>query len=225
MTREEQGATTALRNGAVHIWTLDLRQAAESEASTRAVRSARRAHARTQSCRILARYLGCSPRYVSIERTANGKPTLDGGKAVDGLSFNLTHSGNLAVMAVARGCRVGVDVEQVRPTSGIAALAARFLSPDEARSIAKKQGAKRGLAFFRTWSRKEAYLKAMGGRVPADLRRFEVGEVAGGVPRVARTSLENGDSVFSLHDLEVAEGYVGALAVEGGHHQVRYLTA
>ena len=79
-------------------------------------------------------------------------------------------------------------------------------------------------AFFRTWVRKEAYLKALrcGLGVPAGLPRFRVTVAADRPPAILETRLEpGGTSSFSLYDLDAPSGYVGALAAEGADHRIR----
>jgi len=210
--------------GVVHVWLIDLRRA-ESEAhssgektrleSERDVRVEWRIRAGRRSREILARYLGCSPELVPIERGEHGKPSLGAGERAD-LSYSLSHSGDFALMAVSKGRRVGVDLERVRPTARGGALAARFFSPQEADAIGVLSDRVRLEAFFRTWVRNEAYIKGLGGSVPSGLRRCEIVVDRAGIPQILSSRLEPTEtSRWSIRDLEAPPGYVAALATEG----------
>ena len=171
---------------------------------------------------LLAEYVGCVPWRLEIDRAAS-RPALGAAMGSD-LSFNLSHSHDQRVLALARDVRVGVDVEWLRGGLRVDALVRRFFAASEADAIAALPKSDRTAAFFRTWVRKEAYLKAVnaGVGVPAGLRRFVV-SVTPDHPAIESTTLEpRGVSSFCLYDLDVPDGYVGALAVEGTGHRIRY---
>jgi len=214
---DERGhPSDSLRDGCVHVWTL----AAGSDGPI-----VQRRLIRGRVREVLASYLRCPPERVPIERLARGKPAL---RAVGtgGLAYSVTHSGSFACVAVASGRRVGVDLERVRPTADVAALARRFFSREEADAIAVLRDGARETAFFRAWTRKEAYLKGAGGTVPADLRRFSVDVGRTGTPRIGWTKLEEAEpSAWTVRDLDVPNGYVGAIAVEGDLEEVVHLAA
>lgn len=109
--------------------------------------------ARTALRIIVGRYAGIEPGTIRFEYNRFGKPFLAGEESP---RFNASHSGDRALIAVARGREVGVDIEQVRPTVDFRAIATRFFPPDEA---AQAETAEQ---FFRVWTRREAYLKAVG---------------------------------------------------------------
>jgi 4'-phosphopantetheinyl transferase len=211
-----RGPSEALHDGDVHVWTLT---ASADE------RSARRRLVRKRSREILAAYLACSPERVPIERPARGKPALRVAEA-DGLAYSVADSGAFGCLAVVRGRRVGIDLERLRPTANVAALATRFLSREEAAAIVSLADASRRAAFFRAWTRKEAYLKGVGGTVPDGLRRCGIDVGPDGVPRVRWTELEEGESSgWALRDLDAPAGYVAAVAVEGNIGRVVYFAA
>ena len=154
--------------------------------------------ARAALRRIVGRYLGIAPQAVAFATGANGKPRLAPGASVD-LRFNLSHSGNIALIAVRLGQEVGIDVEELRP--GIAGAAiARDVFTDHERAALAASVADEG--FFRVWVRREALAKAIGLGVvfPPD------------ADEVAR---------FQVTDLECAPGFVAALASEGAAWCVR----
>jgi len=171
---------------------------------------------------ILSEYAGRPASEIRIVR-GSGRPMPAPGICPD-LSFNLSHSHRLALLAVVHGARVGVDLERVRPGVRGEAVSRRFFTGREAAALAAVPHGVRDAEFFRTWVRKEAYVKAIGAGVPSGLARFSV-SVAGDAPSIGVTELEPGPSVFSLYDLDVPAGYVGAVAVEGTDHRIRWLDA
>ena len=172
---------------------------------------------------ILAGYLGCDPASVRVRRGRTGKPMLaDLRRAVE---FSLSHCGEFSVVAVTSGSPVGVDVERMRHGVRIDDLIRRFFSEREIEGLLSLPLEDREAAFFRVWVRKEAYLKAVGGGVPAGLARFSVSVAPDEPPAILDTELEPGGvSAFSLYDIDVPEGYVSALAVEGTGHRIRYMS-
>ena len=107
---------------------------------------------------VLGAHTGVSPRDLRVRLTATGKPE------AEGVHFNVTHSGEVVLLAVSDDRPVGVDVERRRDVARVQALIDRWLTPDERRELATLQA--RGLddseAFLRVWSLKEARLKALG---------------------------------------------------------------
>jgi phosphopantetheinyl transferase len=134
----------------VHVWRIKVPDVEE------------RAAARTALREILASYLGERPEEVDLAAGAGGKPELatEPGR----LPFNLSHSGGLALVAVApTGVAVGVDVELIRPRRDLERLAARWLASDDALAIAAASGpAEREALFYAAWTRHEARAKCSG---------------------------------------------------------------
>lgn len=197
-----------------HVWTIRL------EASIHPTRV--RAEARARCREILARYLETRPDEVPIFRPDGGKPFVCDTRDPP-LQFSMSHSGDFALLGIACRQRIGIDLERLRPLPRAEALAARFFTPDEALRIARAPISQ--LAFLKTWVLKEAYLKGIGGSVPAGLGRFEIALDELGAARVARTELENGSaSAWSLAEVDSPDGFVGALAVEGDTTQIETFT-
>jgi len=143
--------------------------------------------------RLLAGIVGGSPEALQLAAGPNGKPRLPGGPR-----FSLSHSGDLGLVAIDPACEVGVDLEPVRPVPEADEIAARWFAPEE-RAALHAAGADGGAAFARLWTRREAWLKALGVGLDESL--------AGRPVDLAR---------FALHDLAPAPGHLGALAVERG---------
>ena len=163
---------------------------------------------------LLGRYLGLPPQDLRFGTDAQGKPFLADG--TPGLAFNASHSGDFAVVAVTAGRAVGVDVERVRPEGGLERVAARFFAADEVEALRKIPAAAQGAAFFRCWTRKEAYLKARGEGLSLSLGRFAVPLTPEPGPALLRFDGDPGEpGRWSREDLDVADGYAGAVVVEG----------
>lgn len=165
---------------------------------------------------ILSECLVCRPEHVVFRYDAYGKPALAPVHARDEVSFSVSHTADQAVYAVACDRRVGVDVERVRPVADFDALVRSvFSSRERARWTALPEDG-RPEAFFRAWTRKEAYLKAVGTGLSYPMRRVEVTFASDEPARLLR--IRNGSSPqsgWSLIDLASATDYVGAVAVEG----------
>src|SRR5262249_38196538 len=144
-----------------------------------------------------------------------GKPALAGqGRA--GLRFNVAHSEGWALIAVTRGREVGVDLERLRAEVATPEIAARFFSPRECEALQALPGPLRAEAFFRCWTRKEAYLKATGAGLSVALDRFAV-TLDPGAPAALVEHRDDPDEVkrWSLRELPAPPGFAAALAVEG----------
>lgn len=120
---------------------------------------------------VLGHYLGVPAASLRFSVGPHGKPRL---ADVDpDLRFNLSHSGERAVLAVARGREVGIDIEQERPIETLD-LARRFFSQREFEALAAMQPGRRLKAFFRCWTRKESFVKARGDGLSSPLSGFDV---------------------------------------------------
>ena len=202
-----------IQRGEVHLWRtqLDLPPAEVAELGVSLCdderRRAERFHkavdrdrftvGRAQLRALLARYMDARPEDIALVAGDHGKPRLRS-PDVTWLRFNVSHSADVAVYAVAHGCEVGVDVEQIREDYDFDAVARRLFTDSERASLAELQSRERTDVFFATWTRKEAYLKAIG------------------------TGLGGGDSdseaareQWSLASFDAGPGYAAAVAVEG----------
>lgn len=162
---------------------------------------------------LLGRYLERAPAGLEFDYTARGKPELTGPGAGQ-WHFNLAHSHDLALIAVTQAAAVGVDVERIRPMPDAVGIAERFFSPRELAALRGVAPAARDAAFFRLWTRKEAWLKATGDGISESLSKIEVAFLREETPRVVAIA---GDATaaeaWSLCALNPADGFVGALAM------------
>lgn len=127
--------------------------------------------ARVMLRRLLGRRLGLPPQSLIVTIGSRGKPELENLPAAP--HFNLAHSGNLAVVAIASH-EVGVDVEELRPLPRAERLAARFFSESERRWLSALPAARHDRGFLQLWTCKEAYLKAVGTGIELPLSRVEI---------------------------------------------------
>jgi 4'-phosphopantetheinyl transferase len=161
---------------------------------------------------VLARYLAIPPAAVTLAYGPKGKPALASPEAP--LRFNLSHSHDVAVCAVAARRELGVDVERVREVAADR-IAARYFSPRERALVGALEGAAAGRAFFRLWTCKEAYLKAVGTGVSRPLAEVEIGPDDGPEPRLAIRDQPEESDRWSLRALALDAEHAAALAVEG----------
>jgi len=127
------------------------------------------AKARWSLRNILARYLTISPENIVFSYGTHGKPSLKN----SAVQFNLSHAGDYGLLAIARDA-VGVDIEIVRTNRDFLALAERFFAPQEYAALLALPAKKRMSAFYRCWTRKEAFIKATGDGLSLSLAKFEV---------------------------------------------------
>lgn len=130
--------------------------------------------ARASLRRLLAERLRIAPWAVELVETSYGKPRLAPGHGSAGLEFNLSHSGVLAVYAFTSGRAVGVDVELIRQVPDADDLAERFFSSGEIAALRSLPLDRRSLAFLACWTRKEAFIKALGLGLSCPLDAFDV---------------------------------------------------
>lgn len=176
---------------------------------------AARAHLR----RILGAVLHEPPHALAFEYGAWGKPVLRGQRDGQGLCFNLAHSGDLVLYALAWARRVGVDLEQVRGNLDWVSLLPQIFSAAERERMARLAEDEGRAAFYRGWVAKEACIKAMGRGLSFDPSLVEVAPSAlGNALHLPDTEHDMG---WTLHPLDVEVGYAAAAVTEGGSARLR----
>ncbi len=165
--------------------------------------------------RILGGYLNQPAKKISFHANRFGKPELAG--EASSLNFSLSHSQSIAVLAVAHGLPVGVDVEDVRPIEP--EVAATHFSASELADLSTLQGDAWLSGFYRCWTRKEAILKAEGVGLHRALDSFDVGLLPDAPAELLRTRL-NFLYPWKLYDVSPASGTIGALATAHGEPRI-----
>jgi 4'-phosphopantetheinyl transferase len=169
---------------------------------------------RTALRTILASYLHVAPHEIGLVTTANGKPNLDSRHESD-VRFSVSHSNELALIALARNREVGVDVEHIRTMPGMDGVIRRYFSPSEAEDLALLPDHERRRAFFRIWTLKEAYLKGCGDGLTRRLDAIDVMVAADDQPASFQVRDRPGDETrWILRSIGAGESYAAALAVE-----------
>ncbi len=220
----------ALPADEVHLWRADLEPSRErlmELTATLAVdereRAVRFRFPEHQDCfiagrgllrELLSRYLDRPAAALRFGQGAHGKPVLAGTDAGAGLHFNLSHSGNQVLYAVARR-EVGVDLERLDRTVSYALVAERICTPREWEAFRTLPAERLREAFFACWTRKEAIAKALGGGLASGLRTLDVC-CREDILSDGRASLRDGQGCeWSVLNLELGSGWIGALAAMG----------
>lgn len=227
-----------LLEGIAHVWRIDLgRHPDESDWALLSPEEERRAHrffadrhrmpfvvAHSALRRILARYTSTPAHALTFLTAENGKPWVDTSETrARRLEFNLSHSGAVGLVAVARGHRLGVDVERWDTDVEHLELAERFFSPSERHALRSLAHSPPALiaGFFAAWSRKEAYLKATGHGISRGLHHFDVSVEPGEPARLLADRLEpHAVSRWAMTELLPADGYSAALVFESAVREI-----
>jgi 4'-phosphopantetheinyl transferase len=221
-------AAPKLSTNEVHIWKVDLFQRAVPDVgavlSSDELERASRFHFERDRQRfaiahsslriILGSYLNLPPATLTFGQTEYGKPFLTNLKA-DGLLFNMSHSGDVVVIAVAREREVGIDVEFMRADFATSEVAEHFFSVAEIYTLSGLDPHLRPSAFFNCWTRKEAYVKARGEGLSMPLDQFDVSLAPGMQAAMLGNRIDESEKCrWIFHDLQVTPGYAAALVVE-----------
>ncbi len=234
-------ATLVLGSDEVHVWRATLDQTPSrvqsflrSLASDEHARAERFYFERDREHFIVARgvlrailggYLNRASEGLSFCYSSYGKPALAGESGGNAIRFSVSHSRGVALYAVTRGREVGIDLERIRSDLAIAEIAGRFFSPREIAMLRTLPSEAQNQAFFRCWTRKEAYIKARGEGLSLPLDQFDVSLAPGEPAALLGNQRDPSEaSRWSIRELTPAPGHVAALAV-AGHGVASYLLA
>lgn len=159
---------------------------------------------------ILGQYLQRDPIALTFEYGKHGKPALIESNA---LSFNLAHSGDRALYAVTQHHAIGVDIEQLRSVQYAEQLVNRYFSPEERQAYQLLPEHQKQLAFFRAWTGKEAFLKAIGSGLSLPLDQVAVTISPDRSAELLRLPAEHSLNQWRLSQFVPTEKYVGAIVV------------
>lgn len=226
------GVAPPLPGGAVHLWRASL-TTSEAEVARMRQDLSTDEHARAARFRwardrrrfvvgraflrsVLGAYLHRAPASVPFAYGPAGKPMLPGDDGAPDLRFNAARSGDQALLVVAGGRSVGVDLERVRPIAELDEVADVVLSARERAALRALPPGARQEAFLRAWTRKEAVVKGAGAGLVVPPDTVEVPLEPGEGPwRVTLGVAPGTAAAWSVQGVEVGHGYVAALAVAG----------
>ena len=172
---------------------------------------------------VLGQYLGQQARDVTYSFQRGSKPRIGSEYESSQLHFNLSHSGNLAVVLVTKGCEVGVYVERLREVNQLENIALRYFHPTEVEAVLATAEDGRSEAFLRCWTAKEAALKAYGTGIVESLDAFDVPleqSFADWIDLSALRNAEQGSRCW-LERIAPCDGYVAAAAFMGEQRRLR----
>ena len=175
--------------------------------------------------RILGQYLKTDSADVQFSYNQFGKPELEGSGPDCSLKFNVSHAGVIALIAVTRFSRIGVDVAVVEDLPDVDSLAAMSLSSTELESFRALNSDRQCNLFFNLWTCKEALAKADGRGLSAPLSEFEFafsGMNACSLRSISRKSAEA--TRWSVFQFTPMSGYLGAVAVESGEAEIEHFS-
>jgi len=229
-TWSEPPKSLSLQTGEVHVWRIELEQPDEllrkfhttldTDELERAARFYFEKHRRHFIAGrgflrdVLSRYLNARPEALKFSYGAYGKPALAGEHEQHALRFNMSHSHNVALLAITEEKQLGVDVEYIRSDFASEDIARRFFSRLEVESFNALAREEQVAAFFRCWTRKEAFIKATGKGLSQPLEAFDV-TLAPALPAALLRVEDDDASRWSISDLDAGTDYAAALVVEG----------
>jgi len=229
----------ALPHNGVHVWCTALQQPSDAIvqlAATLSDEEQRRADrfqfnhlresfivARGTLRFILAQYIQLEPEQLQFEYTPYGKPFLSKKLNMPDLSFNLSHSNGLALYAIANHRRLGIDIDYIRAISDFEHVSAATFSAFENNQLQSIDGRLKTLAFFNCWTRKEAFIKAIGDGLSFPLDQFDVSLRPDEPARLLRIAgSEEKAGHWSMFSWQPTNEYVAALVVEETDCSVTY---
>lgn len=174
--------------------------------------------------KILATTLAEDPANIIIAHASAGKPYLVCADRHTCIRFSVSHSYNMALIAITQDHAVGVDVEKIRSNIDYETLSRRFFSSAEFELLQQCNATTRLRAFFAVWTRKEAIVKATGKGIALGLKQFDVSVDPDQPGRVLATRWEQADMPdWTLLNLETTSNYIASLAVSSSNVHVRYM--
>lgn len=162
---------------------------------------------------LLSQYIIGDPKNIQFTYSSHGKPALVNDPS---LRFNVSHSQNVALFAFSKQYELGVDIETMEKSREIVAIAKRFFTANESKLIDHLKGKAQNQAFFNGWTRKEAFLKALGMGLSYPLKQVEVTmspEDPAKFIALYDKNLNMND--WSLYNLKYTDNFAAALVVKG----------
>jgi 4'-phosphopantetheinyl transferase len=217
----------------IHIWRVEANEANAARLSS-SMTGAEHAHARCfrlPASRnefivargfmrfVLGRYLGVPAGFVQFRERQYGKPELASQPDGDRLTFNLSHCHGIILAAITVGHEVGIDIEFLNANSSVSEVARIVFSPSEESWLSQLPDDDRQLNYFRGWTRKEAFVKALGEGLSDRIRQVEI-VPADGVLLARIAGIPAGDH-WIVQDPDVGDSFVAAIAVASRNCRLR----
>ncbi len=172
---------------------------------------------------LLSEYLGEKPEEIVFYTDNRGKPYILLDSKCPDIFFNLSHSHEIALIAIYRGQEIGVDIEYISRTINSDGIARRFFTINENKKLNSLSGKLRKEAFFRCWTRKEAFLKAKGLGLSGSLKSFEVSILPDEKPEIISIDgLPSEKNEWSLFDIIHIKNYIGAIAIKEKCNTIKF---
>jgi len=194
----------------------DLLDAAERDRAGRFHRTtdaADYAHSHAMMRQVLGHYSDRPPGDLAYDFGPRGKPVLT--PPSEAIAFNLSHAGGRAMLGVALGRRVGIDIERIRQETDVDAIAGRFFAGPEQDAIFRRHGAPRRREFFRYWCLKEAFIKAEGVGLSLPLTDFTITPADGGEFEVTVDDAASLTGDWQMQLLPAPDGFQAAICTDG----------
>ncbi|MBS1551822.1 MAG: 4'-phosphopantetheinyl transferase superfamily protein [Bacteroidetes bacterium] len=159
---------------------------------------------------IISGYTGMRPGEIEFSYSEFGKPFLNGSN----IRFNVSHSGKAGIIAVNSDDELGIDIELIREVPDLLTLSRRFFSKTEIAELNKSDSSKITNSFFYCWTRKEAFIKALGTGLQHPLNSFSVTTGENSEPRIIETDNDvNEAGKWKIYDLKAFRDYISSLAI------------
>jgi 4'-phosphopantetheinyl transferase len=173
--------------------------------------------------RLLASYLGKRADAIGLLSGLNGKPFVSGQDVPGGICFNCSHSADRGLIVITRGRGLGADLEQHRHLNDAEDLAKAFFSNSEIKELNDLPQSLKMVGFFNCWTRKEAFVKAVGLGLSFPLNRFSV-SLTPGQPATLLDVAEDHEAMkkWTMASLDVGVDYSAALVFEGRNVKFHY---
>jgi 4'-phosphopantetheinyl transferase len=170
----------------------------------------------------LSHVLNQSPADFKFDYTKARKPFLSEKLNGQDISFNVSHSHGQALVAISPGRQLGIDIEKIRPDVDYEKLAKRFFSAAEHEALMHCPVEDQVRAFFATWTRKEAFVKAVGKGIAFGLSEFDVNIDPREPPKMQATRWDANDvNKWHMASIETKNDYMASVVADGGEFQLR----
>lgn len=174
---------------------------------------------------ILSHYTGIAPNTLHLKNTLHGKPFIDPSQNPDQLCFNLSHTHQHILYAFTKGSEIGIDIEYIKSDLDYQSMAKRFFSAYEYQTLMATPVDQQRALFYKLWTCKEAYIKAIGLSLSHSLSDFEVcisDDQATTIHPIKPVPAE--EAQWTLRSLTPIEGYIATVATNQPIHKVRITT-